>query len=275
MIEIKNLFFNYEPIEENEKPKSVLKNINLKINDGEFISIIGHNGSGKSTLAKLLNGILLPKKGDIEIDGFNTKDQKNLLKIRQKAGMVFQNPDNQIVTSVVEEELAFGPENLGVEPSEINSRIGNVLKIVDMEKYRFHAPHLLSGGQKQRIAIAGILTMNPEHIILDEPTAMLDPIGRKEVIDTIYNLNKTQKKTIILITHNMEETVKSDRIFVMNDGEIFMEGSPRKIFSKVDELKSIGLSVPDVTELSYLLYKDGYLENYDFLTVQELVEKLC
>lgn len=275
MIEIKNLFFNYEPIEENEKPKSVLKNINLKINDGEFISIIGHNGSGKSTLAKLLNGILLPKKGNIEIDGFNTKDEKNLLKIRQKAGMVFQNPDNQIVTSVVEEELAFGPENLGVEPSEINSRIGNALKIVDMEKYRFHAPHLLSGGQKQRIAIAGILTMNPEHIILDEPTAMLDPIGRKEVIDTIYNLNKTQKKTIILITHNMEETVKSDRIFVMNDGEIFMEGSPRKIFSKVDELKSIGLSVPDVTELSYLLYKDGYLENYDFLTVQELVEKLC
>ena len=275
MIEIKNLFFNYEPIEENEKPKSVLKNINLKINDGEFISIIGHNGSGKSTLAKLLNGILLPKKGDIEIDGFNTKDEKKLLKIRQKAGMVFQNPDNQIVTSVVEEELAFGPENLGVEPSEINSRIGNVLKIVDMEKYRFHAPHLLSGGQKQRIAIAGILTMNPEHIILDEPTAMLDPIGRKEVIDTIYNLNKTQKKTIILITHNMEETVKSDRIFVMNDGEIFMQGCPRKIFSKVDELKSIGLSVPDVTELSYLLYKDGYLENYDFLTVQELVEKLC
>lgn len=279
MIEIKNLYYKYEQNfnEENAKKnaKYALKNINLTIEDGKFVSIIGHNGSGKSTLAKLLNGILTPTDGDILVNGMNTKDYEKIWEIRRQAGMVFQNPDNQIVTTIVEEEVAFGPENLGVPREEIKKRVDYALKTVGMEKYRYHAPHMLSGGQKQRIAIAGILAMNPDCIILDEPTAMLDPIGRKEVIETIEFLNREEKKTILLITHNMEETVNSDEIVVMNDGEICYKDTPREVFSKVSELKEIGLTVPQVTELAYELNKDGYLDDYKVLTTEELVQKIC
>lgn len=273
MIDIENVYFKYNL--EDEDDDYVLKNINLKINPGEFVAIIGHNGSGKSTLAKLLNGINIPTKGDIYIKDMNTKDEEHIWDIRKSAGMVFQNPDNQIVTTIVEEEVAFGPENIGVPREEIRRRVDSSLDIVGMGKYLHHAPHLLSGGQKQRIAIAGILAMKPDCIILDEPTAMLDPIGRREVIETIYKLNEEEKKTILLITHNMEETIKADRVLVMNDGEIVLEGSPREVFSHVEELKKIGLDVPQVTELAYELNLDGYLDDYKVLSIEELVEKIC
>ena len=272
MIKISDVYFKYN---EDEDEKYALSGINLDIKDGEFVAIIGHNGSGKSTLAKLLNGLYLPTMGDIFIKDMNTKDEDKIWEIRKAAGMVFQNPDNQIVTTIVEEEIAFGPENIGLPRDEIRQRIDYALKVVEMEKYLHHAPHLLSGGQKQRIAIAGILAMNPSCIILDEPTAMLDPIGRKEVIDTVYKLNAEEKKTILLITHNMEETVKADRVVVMNKGQVYLEGTPREIFSKVEELKAIGLDVPAVTELAYKLNADGYLDDYKVLNIEELVDKLC
>lgn len=275
MIEIENLSFRYDSYSDDEIKELVLKNINLSVADGEFVAIIGHNGSGKSTLSKLLNGILVPSEGDIFISGMNTKDEDLIWEIRKSLGMVFQNPENQIITSLVEEEIAFGPENIGLPREEIEKRISYALEAVGMTRYRHHAPHLLSGGQKQRIAIAGILAMNPQGIILDEPTAMLDPIGRREVIDTVYRLNKEENKTILLITHNMEETIRADRILVMNDGEIFLEGSPRFVFSHVNELKEIGLDVPQVTELSQLLYRDKILDSHDILSIEELVEKLC
>lgn len=273
MINIENVYFKYNL--EDEDDDFVLKNINLNIEDGEFVAIIGHNGSGKSTLAKLLNGINVPTQGDIHINGMNTKDEEHIWDIRKTAGMVFQNPDNQIVTTIVEEEVAFGPENMGIPREEIRKRVDRSLEIVGMSKYLHHAPHLLSGGQKQRIAIAGILAMNPDCIILDEPTAMLDPIGRREVIETIYKLNREEDKTILLITHNMEETIGADRVVVMNDGEIQLEGNPREVFSKVEELKRIGLDVPQVTELAYELSLDGYLDDYKVLSIEELVEKIC
>lgn len=275
MIEIKNLYFKYNSMDEEKEEDYALKNVNIEIQDGEFVAIIGHNGSGKSTLAKLLNGLFVPTSGDIIIDGMNTKDEKEIWNIRSHAGMVFQNPDNQIITTIVEEEVAFGPENLGLPSEEIKRRVDNALRIVGMEKYIHHAPHLLSGGQKQRIAIAGILAMNPKFIILDEPTAMLDPNGRKEVINTVYDLNEYEDKTILLITHNMEETVRADRIIVMNDGEVAFEGTPREVFSKVEEIKSLGLDVPEVTELAYALAKDNYLKDFKLLTIEEFVEKVC
>ncbi len=269
MIEIKDLSFSYE-----EGGKYIIENLNLTINEGEFVAILGHNGSGKSTLAKLINGIISPTVGDILVDGLNTKDQDAIWDIRSKAGMVFQNPDNQLVATIVEDDVAFGPENLGLPTEEIRKRVDEALLTVGMENYKEHAPHLLSGGQKQRVAIAGILAMNPDYIILDEPTAMLDPIGRKEVIETVLNLNKNENKTILLITHYMEEATLADRIIVMDDGKILMEGSPREVFSQVEKIKEVGLDVPQVTEIAYRLANEGFNIS-PVLTIEELVEEIC
>lgn len=252
-----------------------LKDINLTINPGEFVAIIGPNGSGKSTLAKLFNGLFVPTQGDVFVAGFNTKNQKDIWEIRRRAGMVFQNPDNQIVATIVEEDVAFGPENLGIPPEEIRRRVKEALEIVELTEYADKAPHLLSGGQKQRVAIAGIIAMKPDCIILDEPTAMLDPVGRKEVISTVKRLNEEEGKTIVLITHFMEEAVQADRILVMEKGKIVMEGKPNEIFSQVDRLKKIGLDVPQVTELAYKLSKDGIPVRNDILSVAEMVDCLC
>lgn len=272
MIDIENVNYEYSTVD--EKGFMALKNVKLKVDRGEFLVILGHNGSGKSTLAKLMNALLLPTGGNVYVDGMDTKDENELWNIRQKAGMVFQNPDNQIVATIVEEDVAFGPENQGIDPKEIRKRVDKVLEIVEMSKYKKHAPHLLSGGQKQRIAIAGVLAMNPECIILDEPTAMLDPIGRKEVMDTIKNLNQKEKKTIVHITHYMEEAIEADRIVVMEKGEIVMKGTPREVFSQVEEVKRLGLDVPQVTELAYELKKEGIDIPSDILTIEELVMAL-
>ncbi|NLC63174.1 MAG: energy-coupling factor transporter ATPase [Thermoanaerobacterales bacterium] len=252
-----------------------IKNVNVDIAKGEFVAIIGPNGSGKSTLAKLFNGIFIPTKGDIIVYGNNTKNKEDIWKIRLKAGMVFQNPDNQIVATLVEEDVAFGPENLGVPPAEIRSRIKEALEIVELTEYAQKAPHLLSGGQKQRVAIAGIIAMRPDCIILDEPTAMLDPVGRREVIKTVKKLNKEEGKTVVLITHFMNEAVQADRVLVMDAGQIVMQGKPAEVFSQVENLKRIGLDVPQVTELAHLLIKDGLDILSDILTVEEMVDNLC
>lgn len=252
-----------------------LKNIDLKISPGEFVAIIGPNGSGKSTLAKLFNGLYLPTQGDITVDGLNTKNQEDIWKIRQKAGMVFQNPDNQIVATVVQEDVAFGPENLGIPPKEIRRRIEEALNIVELLDFADKAPHLLSGGQKQRVAIAGIIAMRPDCIILDEPTAMLDPVGRREVIETVKKLNKEEGKTVVLITHFMDEAVQADRVLVIEKGKIVMEGTPTRIFSQVEKLQKIGLDVPQVTELAYQLKAQGVEIRPDILFVEEMVDYLC
>lgn len=258
-----------------EASKRALNGIDIAIKKGEFVAVLGTNGSGKSTLAKHMNALLLPTKGEVFVDGMITSDASNIWKIRNKAGMVFQNPDNQLVATIVEEDVAFGPENLGIEPAEIRKRVDESLKKVNMYEYRKHAPHLLSGGQKQRVAIAGILAMKPECIILDEPTAMLDPSGRKEVMETIMDLNKKYGITIVLITHFMEEAVNADRVIVMDEGKIIMQGSPTQIFSKVDKMKSIGLDVPQITELAYELQKSGVNITTQILTVDEMVNALC
>lgn len=275
MIEIRDLYFSYENEGENKNPRNVINGININIRNGEFIALLGHNGSGKSTLAKLINALYIPKSGDVLVDGYNTKDEKDVWNIRSRAGMVFQNPDNQLVATVVEDDVAFGPENLGIDPKEIRQRVDSSLEAVNMEDYKKNAPHLLSGGQKQRVAIAGILAMSPTYIILDEPTAMLDPSGRKEVMDTILKLNKEQGKTIILITHYMDEAALADRIIVMEEGNIILEGTPRNVFSHVEEIKNIGLDVPQVTELAYDLKKEGFKIRNDVLTIEELVEEIC
>ena len=272
-IEIKNL--EYEYISNDNKATKALKGVNLDIYKGEFIVIIGHNGSGKSTLAKHLNAILLPTKGQVMINGLDTANQENLWQIRQNAGMVFQNPDNQLVATIVEEDVAFGPENLGVPSAEIRQRVDEALRLVDMQDYATHAPHLLSGGQKQRIAIAGIIAMRPQCIILDEPTAMLDPSGRKEVMQTIKRLNKEEGITIVHITHFMDEAVNADRIIVMEDGEVVLEGKPREVFSMVEQLKAIGLDVPQVTEVAFQLNQAGVPIESNILTVDEMVIRLC
>ncbi|SHE71866.1 energy-coupling factor transporter ATPase [Caloramator proteoclasticus] len=274
MVEINNVFYGYKKHDQAEEFLA-LRGVNLKVKIGEFLVVIGHNGSGKSTLSKHINAIYLPKEGEVIVNGMNTKDISKLWDIRQSAGMVFQNPDNQIVATIVEEDVAFGPENMGVEPKEIRKRVESALKAVRMEEYSKHAPHLLSGGQKQRVAIAGILAMKPKCIILDEPTAMLDPSGRKEVIETIKKLNKEEGITIILITHFMEEAVDADRVVVMDDGKIVAEGTPREVFSKVELLKKLGLDVPQVTELAYELKKSGLNIRQDIITIDELVEELC
>ncbi|KPU26789.1 cobalt transporter ATP-binding subunit [Caloranaerobacter sp. TR13] len=272
MVKMDNVTYEYTNNE--EERIAAVKNINLEIHKGEFLVILGHNGSGKSTLAKLMNALLLPSEGKVYVNGIDTTDMKKIWDIRQIAGMVFQNPDNQIVATIVEEDVAFGPENQGIEPNEIRKRVDEALAAVEMSEYKEYAPHLLSGGQKQRIAIAGVLAMKPECIILDEPTAMLDPSGRKEVMNTIKKLNKNEKKTIIHITHYMDEAVEADRIIIMEKGQIIMEGTPKEIFSKVEKLKSMGLDVPQVTELAYKLRKEGIDIPADILTVEELVSVL-
>lgn len=273
MISIKNLSFKYDY--EDENAIQILKDINLEINEGEFVALLGHNGSGKSTLAKLINGLLLPGQGDVLVDGMNTKNEEEIWDIRRTAGMVFQNPDNQLVATIVEDEVAFGPENMGVEPSEIRRRVDRALEDVGMADYKKNAPHLLSGGQKQRVAIAGILAMSPKYIILDEPTAMLDPSGRREVMDTLIKLNKEEGKTIILITHYMEEAAISDRVVVMEDGSMVLSGTPREVFSQVDKIKGLGLDVPQVTELAYELKKDGLEISTEVLNIEEMVKEIC
>ncbi|SET56681.1 energy-coupling factor transport system ATP-binding protein [Natronincola peptidivorans] len=272
MIEVENVTFQYK---NNEEEIKALKDISIKVKKGEFVVIIGHNGSGKSTLAKHINALLLPTEGKVMVKDMDTKDESNMWDIRQTAGMVFQNPDNQIVATIVEEDVAFGPENLGVTPEEIRKRVDEALNIVDMIEYREKAPHLLSGGQKQRIAIAGVIAMRPDCIIFDEPTAMLDPVGRNEVINTIKKLNKEENITIIHITHFMEEAVNADRVIVMEDGKIVLEGTPREVFTQVEKLKILGLDVPQVTDLAHELVKEGISLPADILTVDEMVMELC
>ncbi|MDF2566908.1 MAG: transporter related protein [Oscillospiraceae bacterium] len=272
IIKTENLVFQYEG--ENNSDIMVLNGINIHIKKGEFVAVLGHNGSGKSTLAKHFNAILLPTKGNVCVDGINTRHEEKLFDIRQKVGMVFQNPDNQIVATIVEEDVAFGPENLGVEPSEIRKRVDEALESVDMYEYRRHAPHQLSGGQKQRVAIAGVVAMRPDCIVLDEPTAMLDPRGRKEVLKTIKELNDTYGTTVVLITHYMDEAVNADRVIVIDSGDILLDGTPKDVFCQVKVLKDAGLDVPQVTELAYELRKCGLNINVDVLTEDECVEEL-
>lgn len=274
MIECKDLTYNYISVE-NIINKLAIDSVNLNIRKGEFIAILGHNGSGKSTIAKHMNALLLPSGGEVYVDGMNTLELNNIWEIRKNTGMVFQNPDNQIVATIVEEDVAFGPENLGVPSEEIRKRVDDVLKIVNMYDYKRHAPHLLSGGQKQRVAIAGILAMKPKCIVLDEPTAMLDPSGRKEVINTILQLNKEFGITIVLITHFMEEAVEADRVVVMDEGKIILQGDPKTVFSNVSRMKNVGLDVPQVTELAYELKKAGVAIETDILTINEMVDALC
>ena len=269
MIKIDKVTYEY-PNSEGE-PFRAVDDVTLTVKKGEFLVILGHNGSGKSTLAKLINALLLPTEGNVIVKNMNTKDEEKIWDIRQTAGMVFQNPDNQLVATIVEEDVAFGPENQGVPPKEIRERVEESLKIVDMLEYREYAPHLLSGGQKQRIAIAGVLAMKPDCIILDEPTAMLDPSGRKEVINTIKRLNREEDKTIVHITHYMDEAVEADRIIVMENGRIALEGNPRQVFSQVEKIKKLGVDVPQVTELVYKLKLEGIDLPDDILTVEELV----
>ena len=272
IIKVDNLIFEYTS---DETTYRAIDDFNLDIKKGEFVAIIGHNGSGKSTLSKNLNAILVPTSGDINIKGMNTKDEKYLWDIRQTAGMVFQNPDNQIVATIVEEDVAFGCENLGIPSEEIRLRVDEALKNVDMYDLRERQPHLLSGGQKQRIAIAGIIAMRPECIIFDEATAMLDPSGRQEVMNTIKRLNKEYNITVLHITHFMEEAVEADRVIVMEKGKLALEGSPREVFSNVTRLKEIGLDVPYMTELAHLLKEDGLDIRDNILTVDEMVGELC
>jgi len=269
LLKVKGVDFSY-----NELEVPALKNINLSVEAGEFIAIIGGNGSGKSTLAKLLNVLLLPTSGEILIDGMNTILEENRLKIRQKVGMVFQNPDNQLVATRVEDDVAFGPENLGIPGPEIRERVNHSLELVEMKGYEKHPPHNLSGGQKQRVAIAGIIAMEPDCIVLDEPTAMLDPQGRKEVMDTIHFLNKEKGITIIHITHFMEETIQADKIIVMHKGSIIKEGTPVEIFKDIADLKKVELDVPVVVELANELKKIGF-NLPEVLSIDELVNNLC
>ena len=277
MIETKNLSFIYreEDMESGEiKEEKVLKDINIEIEKGSFTAILGHNGSGKSTLAKHFNAILLPSGGKVYVKGMDTADENNIFNIRQSAGMVFQNPDNQMVAALVEDEVAFAPENLGVEPKEIRRRVDECLEIVNMTKYAQSSPSKLSGGQKQRVAIASVLAMNPEILILDEPTAMLDPKGRSEVIKTIKMLNEEKDITVVLITHYMDEAAQADRTVVIDDGEIVLDGTPKEVFKNVEKLKSLGLDVPQVTELAYELRKMGIEISDDVLTVDECFDEI-
>lgn len=274
MIQCQNVIFQYEN-NNDDSTKLALNDVTLEVKKGEFLVILGRNGSGKSTIAKHMNALLIPSSGKVYVGELDTSLEKNVWDIRNKAGMVFQNPDNQIVATIVEEDVAFGPENLGIEPSEIRTRVDDCLKKVNMYDYRKHAPHLLSGGQKQRVAIAGVLAMMPECIIFDESTAMLDPSGRREVIRTIKEINKKYNITIVLITHYMEEAVEADRIVVMDEGKVIMEGTPRDIFSQVKNMKTIGLDVPQMTELSYELKNSGVNIKKDILTIDEMVDELC
>lgn len=275
LVKTKELSFEYIRRDEEGNVEGITRavdGVSLDVQQGEFIAVLGHNGSGKSTLAKHINAILYPTEGSVVFDGMNTADENSLWQIRQEAGMVFQNPDNQIIGQVVEEDVGFGPENLGVETEEIWARVEESLKAVGMWKYRKHSPNKLSGGQKQRVSIAGVIAMHPKCIILDEPTAMLDPLGRKEVIRAARALNDVEKITVILITHYMEEVIYADKVFVMDKGHIAMEGTPKEVFSKVEELKELSLDVPQVTLLAHELQKKGYKLPDGILTVNEFAE---
>lgn len=274
MIRTEELTYSYPSDDGENVSKNVFENLNIHIEKGSFTAVLGHNGCGKSTLAKHFNAILLPTGGRVYVSGMDTADEKKLFDIRRDAGMVFQNPDNQIVAAIVEDEVAFAPENLGVEPEEIRRRVDECLKIVGMSEYREASTAGLSGGQKQRVAIASILAMQPECIILDEPTAMLDPRGRKEVIGTVKKLNETKNMTVILITHYMDEAACADRIVVMNKGRIMMDGTPKEVFSNAEELKSYGLDVPQVTELTHLLSDMGFDMPRDIIDIDECAELL-
>ena len=257
------------------KSSPAVDKVNFEIDEGSFVAVLGHNGSGKSTLAKMLNALYVPIKGKILVCGIDTSDENRTYDIRSQAGMVFQNPDNQLVSTVVEEDVAFGPENMGVEPAEIRRRVDEALRVVRMSNHAESAPHMLSGGQKQRIAIAGVLAMQPKVMIFDESTAMLDPMGREEVLSTVRRINRERGITVIWITHFMEEAAQADRVIVMDDGCIVMDGTPREVFSRVDEVKRIGLDVPGMTELALELSREGLAIRTDILTVEEMAEEIC
>ncbi len=277
IVQAKNLTFEYIRRDEEGNVEGIttaVDNVNIDIKAGDFVAVLGHNGSGKSTFAKHLNALVMPTEGTVYVDGMDTKDADNILKVRQTAGMVFQNPDNQIVGTLVDEEVGFGPENIGVPTEEIWERVEKSLKAVGMYKFRNASPNKLSGGQKQRVAIAGIVAMKPKCIVLDEPTAMLDPLGRKEVINVLHELNQKEGVTIILITQYMDEVIDADHVFVMDGGKLVMEGTPRQVFSQVDKLKSLRLDVPQVTELAYELKKAGLPVKDGIIRNEELVEEL-
>lgn len=277
IVQAKDLTFEYIRRDEEGNVEGIttaVDNVNIDIKAGDFVAVLGHNGSGKSTFAKHLNALVMPTEGTVYVDGMDTKDADNTLKVRQTAGMVFQNPDNQIVGTLVDEEVGFGPENIGVPTEEIWERVEKSLKAVGMYKFRNASPNKLSGGQKQRVAIAGIVAMKPKCIVLDEPTAMLDPLGRKEVIHVLHELNEKEGVTIILITHYMEEVIDADHVFVMDNGKVVMEGTPRQIFSQVDKLKELRLDVPQVTELAYELKKEGLPVKDGIIRNEELVEEI-
>lgn len=271
MIEVKDLSYVYE---NGEGETLVLDKLSFEVREGEFVAVLGHNGSGKSTLAKLFNGVLMPTEGKVLVNGMDTADEKNIYEIRRNVGMVFQNPDNQIVATVVEEDVAFGPENLGVPHEQLRERVDNALRAVNMYEHRKKAPHLLSGGQKQRVAIAGVIAMQPSYIVLDEPTAMLDPSGRREVMDTIRDLNRKLGITVILITHYMDEAAKADRVIVMDDGKILMDAPPAEVFLQNEALKAVGLDVPQVSELMYRLNKECPEVSSKITRVEECTDEL-
>ncbi len=274
MIETESLRFAY-PADEGQKPVYALRGVDLTIEKGSFVVILGHNGSGKSTLAKTFNAVLLPAGGKVYVEGRDTLDQEFLLAIRQRVGMVFQNPDNQIVANVVEEDVAFAPENLGVPTEEIRRRVDNALRAVGMDEFVTHAPHLLSGGQKQRIAIAGVIAMEPACVVLDEATAMLDPLGRREVLSTVHRLNREKGITVVLITHHMDEAEKADRVIVMNDGRVDLDGTPQEVFGQVARLRHLGLTVPDTVDLLDRLRQKGLDVPLDALSVETCAQAVA
>lgn len=272
IIKFDNVSFAYEL--EDEGIVNAVNDFSLEVPEGQFLAVLGHNGCGKSTVAKLINGILVPNKGKVTVKGMDTSDEEKTVDIRKTVGMVFQNPDNQIVATIVEDDVAFGPENLGVEPSEIRKAVDSALKAVGMYEFRKREPHRLSGGQKQRVAIAGVIAMNTKCIVMDEPTAMLDPQGRKEVMDTVMKLNREFGITVILITHYMDEAVKADRVIVMDGGRIAMDGTPKEVFRNVERMKKLGLDVPQATELAYRLRKKGFKLPEDILDENECAEAI-
>ena len=275
IIELKNVSYEYSNVDEENVAYTAVNGISLNIERGSFTVILGHNGSGKSTLAKMLNGLYKPTKGDVLVDGINTKTEETEIEVKRRVGMVFQNPDNQLISSIVEEDVAFGPENLGLDPKEIRKRVDESLKAVGMYEFKNSTPHHLSGGQKQRIAIAGMIALRPDCLILDEPTAMLDPKGRAEIVDTVMKLNKEKGITVVLITHYMEEAENADRVLVMNDGFIIADGTPKEIFKNVEMLKGVGLDVPQTTGLLYALNKNGMAVPTNVLSVEETAKVIA